>query len=81
MRGKRKPTRLRDMNPEMALAHCVNLTVAEWSGIGNDKVVELWRVFRAYILNGFQDSGGTVPAGIADVWNRCKIIIDGEAGQ
>ena len=81
MRRKKKPTRLRDMNQERALAYCANITVAEWATMENDNIIELWRVFRAYILNGFQETNTPVPAGIADVWSRCKHIIDGEANK
>lgn len=69
------------MNQERALAYCANLTIAEWSRMDNDNIIELWRVFRSYILNGFQESNTPVPAGIRDVWTRCKLIIDGEASK
>ena len=68
------------MNPERALAYCANLTMSEWSGMDNEKIIELWRVFRAYINNDYQDlCTQIVPAGILEVWNRCKPLIDGEA--
>lgn len=79
MRRKREPARLRDMNQERALAYCANLTASEWSGMDDDHIIELWRVFRSYILNGFQETDMPIPNDIREVWSRCKIIIDGEA--
>ena len=81
MKRKEKPTRLRDMNRERALAHCATITANEWSRLDNDTILELWAVFRAYILNGYKDTGQPVPARVADVWGRCKTIIDHEAGN
>lgn len=80
-RKRNTPVRLRDMNQERALAYCANLTAPVWCGAGldNDMVVELWRVFRAYILNAYQDTNLPVPAGIREVWDRCKVLIDREA--
>ena len=79
MKRKRTPTtRLRDMNQERALAHCATITANEWSTLDSDSTLELWTVFRAYILNGYKDTGHPVPARVADVWGRCKTIIDGE---
>lgn len=82
-RKRNTPVRLRDMNQERALAYCADLTAPVWCGAGldNDGVVELWRVFRAYILNGYQDTNTPVPAGIREVWGRCKVLIDREARQ
>lgn len=80
MRTREKaPARLRDMNQGRAVAYCANLTRSEWFGIGDDMIVELWRVFRAYILNGYRDTGLNVPTGIREIWERCKPIIDREA--
>ena len=77
-RGEKTPTRLRDMNPERALARCATITAGEWFGLNESDTLELWGVFRAYIFNGYKETGQTVPAGVADVWGRCKAIIDGE---
>ena len=74
-------TRLRDMNQERALAYCATATANEWSRLDNETTIELWTVFRAYILNGYKDTGQPVPAHIADIWGRCKTIIDKEAGN
>ena len=41
--------------------------------------MELWAVFRAYILNGYNETETPVPARIGEVWNRCKLLIDREA--
>lgn len=81
MKRKTNPDRLRDMNQESALAYCANLTEPIWgvAGLDHDGVVELWRVFRAYIINGFKETGTQVPATIRAVWNRCKDLIDREA--
>lgn len=81
MKRKEKPTPLRKMNQERALAHCAGITVTEWFRLDNDTIIELWTVFRAYILNGYKDTGQPVPARVADVWGRCKTIIDNEAGN
>ena len=69
---------LTKMNPTMAMAYCANLTSSEWSVLESGDAIELWAVFRAYILNGYKDTGQPVPARIADVWGRCKAIIDRE---
>ena len=78
-RKSEKPARLRDMNQGRALAYCANLTRAEWFGMDDDRIVVLWRVFRAYILNGYQETGVTIPAVVREVWGRCKPLIDTEA--
>lgn len=79
-RGKKTP-RLREMHPTRALAYCVNLTRQEWITLGQDETVsELWPIIGAYIRNGYNDIGITVPAQIEAVWSRCKVIIDREAG-
>ena len=49
-----KYIRLRDMNPTRALAYCANLTSGIWSKMESGDVLELWTVFRAYILNGYK---------------------------
>ena len=79
--GKLTPTRLRDMNPERALARCATITAREWSTLDERATLELWAVFRSYILNGYKETGQPVPAGVADVWGRCKSIIDGEVAK
>lgn len=73
-------THLRDMNQQRALAYCANITASVWCGTGldNDQIVKLWTLFRAYILNDYQDTNTPVPAEIYDVWARCKVIIDRE---
>lgn len=78
-RARKQPTRLRGMNRERALAYCANLTAPEWSKLDNDHIIELWLVFRDYIDNDYKDTDTPVPAGIADVWGRCKALIDKEA--
>jgi len=80
MRTREKtPARLREMNPTRALAYCANITSAYWSRLESDTVLDLWRVFRAYILNGYRDTGVEVPAGVVDIWHDCKPIIDEKA--
>lgn len=78
-RSKEPAPGLRGMNQERALAHCATITVKEWSGLDANSTTELWAVFRAYILNGYKDTGQVVPDRVADVWGRCKRIIDREA--
>lgn len=73
------PARLREMNPTRALAYCANITSPFWSILESDRVIDLWSVFRAYILNGYQETGVVVPAGIREIWGYCKPIIDKEA--
>ena len=75
-----KAPRLREMHPTRALAHCANLTAREWSILESDDTIDLWTVFRAYIVNGYNDTDIAVPAQIEAVWGRCKVIIDREAG-
>ena len=81
MKRKVKTPGLRGMNQERALSYCANLTAPEWSKLDSDSILELWSVFRSYIANGFQETDTPVPAGIADVWSRCRALIDKEAGQ
>lgn len=71
--------RLRDMNPTDALAYCCNLTSRIWTKMESGDVLELWTMFRAYILNGFRDTDTPVPERIVAVWGRCKDLIDREA--
>ena len=73
--------KLREMHPTRALAYCANLTAREWSTLESGETLELWTVFRSYILNGYKDQHIGIPERIADVWGRCKTIIDREAGQ
>lgn len=76
-----KTPRLRDMDQERALARCATITADVWGTLDDGDTIELWRVFRGYILNGYKDTGATVPPRIADVWGRCKTIIDGEVAK
>lgn len=71
---------LRDMNPTDALVYCANLTSRTWSKMESGDVLELWTMFRAYILNGYQDTGTPVPDRLVSAWDICKYIIDKEAG-
>ena len=72
--------KLRGMNPNRALSYCAHITAPEWSTLDDDGTIELWKVFRSYILNGYDDTHIGVPERVADVWGRCKTIIDREAG-
>lgn len=76
----KKNKTLRDMNPTRALAYCSTITATEWSTLDEDSTLDLWTVFRSYILNGYNDEHIGIPERIADVWGRCKNIIDREAG-
>lgn len=71
---------LRDMNPTNALVYCANLTFRIWSKMESGDVLELWAIFRAYILNGFRDTDTPVPDRLVSAWDICKYIIDKEAG-
>ena len=73
--------KLRAMNPTQALAYCANLTAQEWRILESGDTLDLWPVFRSYILNGYDDAHIGVPDRIAAVWGRCKAIIDKEAGS
>lgn len=77
----RTGNKLRDMNPTRALAYCANITSREWSTLESGETLELWTVFRSYILNGYDDTHIGVPDRISAVWGRCKDIIDKEAKQ
>lgn len=77
----RTPNKLREMNPTRALAYCANLTSREWTILESGETIELWTVFRSYILNGYDDTHIGVPDRISAVWGRCKAIIDKEAKQ
>ena len=81
IRHKSKAPGIRGMNPNCALAHCVKITSAEWLRLEVFDAIDLWKVFREYILNDFQDAGILIPPQFADVWERCKAIIDQEAGR
>ena len=76
----KRANRLRDMHPTRALAGCVNLTRPEWLSLESRDAMDLWAVFRSYILNGYKDDNIDVPSRIVEVWGRCKVIIDKEAG-
>lgn len=71
--------RLRDMNPTRALAYCANLTSRIWSKLESGDVLDLWTVYRSYIISGFQYIDVPIPDRIARVWDKCKFIIDKEA--
>ena len=71
---------LRDMTPQRAVARCVEITTPVWSNLDEDSGEQLFNIMRAYILNGYKDTGEPVTAHIADAWDRCKQIIDREAG-
>ncbi len=81
MRKANTPIRLRDMNPTRALAYCANITSEEWKKMESGDTIDLWTVFRSYILNGYDDTNIGVPGRISAVWGRCKAIIDKEAGK
>lgn len=81
MRKANTPIRLLDMNPTMALAYCANITSEEWKKMESGDTIDLWTVFRSYILNGYDDTNIGVPDRISAVWGRCKAIIDKEAGK
>lgn len=71
--------RLREMTPTRALAYCANLTSRIWSKMESGDVLELWTVFRSYILNDYRTTDNPVPDRIVSVWEICKYIIDKEA--
>lgn len=75
------PVRLRDMNPTRALAYCANLTAHVWSRLESGETLTLWTVFRAYILNDYQETATPIPSGIDEAWRRCKVLIDREADK
>lgn len=82
MKRKRTITpRLRDMGQEKALARCTTITAGVWCNLNDGDTIELWRVFRGYILNDYKDTGQPVPARVADVWAKCKTIIDVEVAK
>lgn len=74
-----RTNKLKRMNPTMALAYCANITSREWTSLESGETIELWTVFRSYILNGYKDDHIGVPERVTDVWTRCKEIIDREA--
>lgn len=76
----RTGNKLRSLSLNRALNHCAILTAGEWSSLDQDETLDLWTVFRSYILNGYDDTHIGVPARITAVWGRCKAIIDKEAG-
>ena len=73
--------RLLEMEPELALVWCVTITSEEWSTLDESAIIELWKVFRSYILNGYKEAGQPIPAGVADVWRLSKSIIDREVAK
>lgn len=77
--GKKTPTRLRDMNPDYALARCIGITQPIWSNLDYTAIHDLWDVFNTYIINDYQETGIQVPARLSDAWGRCKKKIDREA--
>ena len=69
------------MTIQHAVARCSIITTHEWKSLDLDSQVDLLNTMREYIMSGFSDIGVPVPAHIADVWERCKVIIDREAGS
>ena len=71
------------MNPERALAYCTNLSAPVWSnaGLGQDGVIELWRIIRDYITHNYQETSIPIPARIKEVWESCKTLIDKEVAR
>ena len=78
MKQKAKTPGIRGMNLYRALSHCAKLTSAVWSQMEVLDTLELWKVFKAYILNNFQDTGISIPPRFVDVWWRCKVLIEKE---
>ena len=78
---KMKAPGIRGMNLYRALACCAKLTSAVWSKMEVMDTLDLWKVFKAYILNDFQDAEFMIPPQFVDVWGRCKVLIDKEVGR
>ena len=81
MRKANTQIRLLDMNPTRALAYCANITSTEWFRLESGDTIDLWTVFRSYILNGYDDTNIDVPGRISAIWGRCKTIIDKEVAK
>lgn len=81
-RKNKTSPRLREMSTNLALVYCTNLTKCEMEDLSIGEVLDLLKLaFRPYILNGFTDAGITIPPKFSEVWERCKAIIDREAGK
>ena len=78
MKHKTKMLGIRGMKPNRALARCAKITSAEWLGLEVFDTIDLWKVFREYILNDYQDANILILPQLVDVWERCKVIIDKE---
>ena len=50
------------------------------SRIDKPTLMELWRIIRRYVLNGFDQAGLYVPGDLSDLWSkRVKALIDRRA--
>ena len=78
---KMKAPGIRGMNLYRALAYCAKLTSAVWSKMDVMDTLDLWKVFKAYILNDFQDAGLMIPPRCVDAWGQCKVLIEKEDGR
>ena len=81
MKRQVKQPRLRDMTIQHAVARCSVLTTHEWTSLDLNSQADLLDIMREYIMSRYTNIDHPVPANIADVWERCKLIIDREAGR
>ena len=47
----------------------------------SDQLDLIKTAFLPYILNGYSDEGITIPPEYSEVWARCKVMIEKEAGR
>ena len=67
-------------NPTRAWSYYVEFTRPEWDSLSNEAIMELWRIIRRYVLNGFDQAGLYVPGDLSDLWSkRVKALIDRRA--
>lgn len=78
----KKGNRLRDLTPTEALRFCTEATWQYWKPLEGEEALALFAIFRAYIMNCYDDAGLNVPAGrVAEAWQRCKTVIDNQATE
>ena len=64
------------------LIHFTQLTKNELAVLPVSDQLDLIKLaFLPYILNGYADTDFQVPSRLSEVWERCKSIIEKEAGR
>jgi len=60
------------MSPSEILLSFIGYTRQYLRALESAELVEMLALFRAYILNGYEDEGLEVPAKLSPAWERCR---------